>query len=443
MNVHRLVAALSLAALALGSLGTVHGQQRHVLVVELDGVINSVTEGFISRALEKGEKEGAELVIIQLDTPGGLLDSTFDIVKELLDPPVPVAVYVAPQGALAASAGTFITAAANFAVMAPGTHFGAASPVGAGGEELPETLASKVMNDAAAEMRSIADRRGRDGDRLEETVRQATSYTAQEAVQPNAEGLSMVDFIAEDLSDLLRQVDGKTAVTSSGTVVLDTQGLEVRTLKLSMVEQLLMFLADPNVSFLLLSLGGLGLFVELMNPGLIVPGVVGVILLLLAFLALGNLPVNWAGVAFILLAVALAFLEVQVAGFGVLGVGAAISFIIGGLLLFFHTGAPSPTMPRIGVSMWVLAPTAAALVLGGGWALSTIVRSRRMEPVPTAPSLVGATGYATTTLDPRGTVQVASETWTAVAEGGQTISQGEAVTVVQVEGLILTVRRAE
>ncbi|MFQ5860628.1 MAG: nodulation protein NfeD [Dehalococcoidia bacterium] len=434
-----LVLALSLLALAAGLAGVAAAHGREALFLEVDGIINPVSEGFIARGIQRGEEAGVELVIIRLDTPGGLLDSTRKIVEHLLESEVPTVVYVGPRGARAASAGTFITAAANFAVMAPGTNIGAASPVGGGGEELPETLADKVTNDAAALMRAIAEERGRNGEKLEETVRQATAFAAEEAVE-----LNMVDFIAADVPDLLEQLDGRTATTPSGEVMLDTQDMEVRVMRLSLVERLLDFLSDPNVSFLLLSLGSLGLLVELLNPGLIAPGVVGVILLVLFFVTLGNLPVNWAGVALILIAVVLAFLEVQVAGFGVLGVGALVSFVLGALLLFFHFGAPSPTMPRIGVSLWVLVPTLAVLTVGGGWLLSTIIRSRRQEAAPTGISrLVGASGYVTTELAPRGTVQVVSEVWSAVSETGEPIQAGERVKVVRVDGLTLVVQRVE
>ena len=446
-RLHLLLAILSLLALGAGLTGVATAQERRLLqaeprrealLLEVDGIINPVTERFIKRGIERAEDRGAEVVIIRLDTPGGLLNSTRKIVEHLLNGEVPSAVFVGPRGARAASAGTFITAAANFAVMAPGTNIGAASPVGAGGEDLPDTLASKVTNDAAALMRSIAAERGRNAEKLEETVLQATAYAAEEAVE-----LNMVDFIAQDVTDLLSQLNGRTASTARGSVTLDTQGLEVRTLKMSMVERLLMFLADPNVSFLLLSLGGLGIVIELLNPGLIAPGVIGAILLILAFLTLGSLPVNWAGVALILLAAALLFLEVQVAGFGILGVGAAISFILGGLLLFFHSGAPSPTMPRIGVSLWVLIPTTVLLMGGGGWLVTAMVKSWTRYPASIAETVVGQEGIVTTDLAPTGAVQLPSELWTAIADDDKVIKAGERVKVIGLEGLTLRVSRTK
>ena len=437
---HRLIVALSLLAMAGGLIGTVTAQDqgRHVLSIEVDGIITPVVERFIGRAVERGEERDAELVLIRLDTPGGLLSSTRKIVEHLLNAEVPTAVYVSPRGAFAASAGTFITAAANFAVMAPGTNIGAASPVGSGGQELEETIKDKVTNDAAALMRSIADERGRNGDKLEETVREATSYSAREAVE-----LNIVDLIAADLTDLLAQLHGKEAVTPAGVVVLNTRDVEIEDFDMSLVERFLQFLSDPNVSFLLLSLGSLGIFVELLNPGLIVPGLVGAILLVLAFVTFGNLPVNWAGVVLILLAVALALLEYHVAGFGVLGVGAIVSFVLGSLLLFFHTGAPSPTMPRIAVSLWVLVPTVAVLGGSGAWALTVIIRSRRGEPELGVAGLVGQMAEVTSDLAPRGIVHLKNQLWTAVAQGTDHIAAGETVQVVKADGIILTVARPD
>ena len=435
------VGLLSAVAIVGGFLGVVHAQQRHVLLLEVDGIINPVTEGFIARGVAQAEGQGASLIIVQLDTPGGLLDSTRKIVQHLLNAELPSVVYVTPRGARAASAGTFIAAAATFAVMAPGTNIGAASPVGGDGEELPKTLKSKVTNDAAAEMRTIAELRGRNQEKLEATVLQALSFTSEEAVESG-----MVDFLAGNLDELLAQLNGREALVrppGGPRQVLETQEVIVRTMEMSLVERFLGFLSDPNVSFMLLSLGSLGIFVELLNPGLIVPGVTGLILLILSYVALGNLPVNWAGVMLILLAVALAVMEVYVAGFGVLGVGAIVSFILGGVFLFFHTGAPSPTMPRIGVSPWFLVSTALVLSGGGGWVITTIIRSRRGPLDPGVAGLVGQMAEVATDLVPRGTVRLESQLWTAVAQGSDRISSGHRVKVVKVDGIILTVIRPE
>ncbi|MCH8172993.1 MAG: ATP-dependent Clp protease proteolytic subunit [Proteobacteria bacterium] len=253
-------------------------QAPHALVLDVNGIINPVKHRFIARAIEQAQLDQATVVVIQLDTPGGLLSSTRKIVEELLSAPVPVAVYVSPRGARAGSAGTFITAAAHFAVMAPGTNIGAATPVSSTGEDIPETLASKVENDVAALIRSIAQERGRNEDKLEETVRKAASFTAKEAVE-----LNVVDFIADDLDALLARIHGEEVETPSGPRTLDTRDVEQRRFKKNLLENFLEIISDPNVSFILLTLGGLGLVIELFNPGLIAPGVVGVIALLLAY----------------------------------------------------------------------------------------------------------------------------------------------------------------
>ena len=249
-------ALLLLLGLAGPAIGRIHAQGPvgpEALVITVDGVINPVKDRYIERAIDEAVAGGAELLVVRLDTPGGLLNSTRDIVERLLASPVPTAVYVSPAGARAGSAGTFITAAANFAVMAPGSNIGAATPVSSTGQDLDETLASKVENDAAALIRSIAQERGRNAELLEATVREAASYTAQEAVDGN-----VVDFIADDMDSLLSQLDGLTAQTPAGPVTMETMGLVTRDLEKNLLENLLEFLADPNVSFLLLTIGGLG-----------------------------------------------------------------------------------------------------------------------------------------------------------------------------------------
>ncbi|HIF44357.1 MAG TPA: nodulation protein NfeD [Dehalococcoidia bacterium] len=425
--------------MAIGMLGPVlaHAQEPnspHALVMNVDGIINSVKVRFVSRAIEQAAEDNATLLVIQLDTPGGLLGATRDIVQLLLESPIPVAVYVSPSGARAGSAGTFITAAAHFAVMAPGTNIGAASPIAASGQGLDDTLASKIENDTAALIRSIAQTRGRNQDKLEATVRSAASYSAQEALADN-----VVDLIADDLDDMLAKLDGLTADTSFGLVEMETAEIGTRSFEKNILEHFLEFISDPNVSFILLSVGALGIVVEIFNPGLVAPGVVGVICLLLAFLALGNLPVNWAGVVFVVLAVILIVLEVAVSGFGILGVGAMVSLMVGGVLLFNQFGDTSPTLPSIDVNRWLLAS------LGGvvGAAMIYVVRaayqSRKEGPLAKVSDLIGTIGRVTGELAPTGIVLVGNKTWTAISEDASVIATGEQVQVRSVAGLILTV----
>ena len=428
-----------IAMLIVGMLGPMFAQanehgEPHVLIMNVDGIINSVKERFISRAIEQAEEDNATLLIIQLDTPGGLLGATREIVQLLLETPVPVAVYVSPKGARAGSAGTFITAAGNIAVMAPGSNIGAATPISATGDDLEDTLASKIENDTAALIRSIAQVRGRNQDKLEAMVRSAASYSAQEALAYN-----VVDLITEDVDDLLAKVDGLRAEVASGTVVLETTGLETRFFDMNILEHFLEFISNPNVSFILLTVGGLGIVVEIFNTGLVAPGVVGVICLLLAFLALGNLPVNWAGVVFILLAVVLIVLEVAVSGFGILGVGAAVSLMVGGLLLFNQFGDASPTLPSITVNRWLLYGSGGVIGVAVAYVARSAYQSRNEGPPEKLESMIGMRGTVTAELAPRGIVLVGNETWTAVSDDARVIATGEAVEVISVDGLTLTV----
>ena len=425
--------------LVVGMMGTVLAEdsirsEPHALIMQVDGVINSVKGRFVSRAIEQSEEDRATLLIIELDTPGGLLGSTREIVQLLLESPIPIAVFVSPKGARAGSAGTFITAAGNFAVMAPGTNIGAAAPISSDGGDLEDTLASKVENDAAALIRSIAQTRGRNQDKLEATVRSAASYSAQEALADN-----VVDLIAENVDELLSKLDGLSVHTSLGTVVLETNGLEIRSFKKSILEHFLEVISDPNVSFLLLMVGGLGIVVEIFNPGLVGPGVIGVICLLLAFLALGNLPVNWAGVVFILLAVVLIVLEIAVSGFGILGVGAIVSLIVGGFLLFNQFGDISPYQPFFNVNRWLLYGSSGVVGVAMTYVGLSSYQLRREVSPEKSRSLIGMQATVTAELSPRGIVLVGNETWTAISDDGRVITTGEAVEVQSEDGLILTV----
>ena len=430
------------ASLVLGTFGHVGAQAPHALVVELDSIIHPISQRFLERSIEKAEREGAAVVVVEIDTPGGLLTSTRKIVMSIFASPVPVVVYVSPPGAHAASAGTFITAAGHVAAMAPGTNIGAASPVSSGGEEIPETLKEKVFQDTAAEIRSIAERRGRPVAPLEATVLEAKAFTASEALE-----LGLIDVVAENVPLLLAAINGlEVAVeTPEGErpMVLRTAGLEIRRASPNFFEGILSFIADPNVSFLLLSLGGLGLFVELLNPGLIFPGVFGVLALVLAFVALDNLPASSAGIALILLAFALGVAEVYVSGFGVLGTLGIVSFVLGGILLFGFFGTPSPTFPDARVSPWVLAPAAAAIALVAGGLGWSMIGSRHAKPVNDVGPLplVGLVGVVRATLNPEGTIRVRGEEWTAHSASGERIERGARVIVVTEDGAVLTVER--
>jgi membrane-bound serine protease (ClpP class) len=438
----KLLLLISTLTLVAGFVGIVHGQdERHVLLLEINGAINSVTEGYLTRGVERAKADGAYLLVAALDTSGGDFDSTRRMVGALLNAKVPTVVYVTPLGARAASAGTFVAAAADFAVMAPGTNIGAATPIAADGTELPGTVMVKATNDAAALMRSIATRRGRNVERLEETVREATSYTAEEAVV-----LGLVDFIAVDLEDLLSQLDGASVILPAGEKILDTDGLDLRSVNMNLAERFLMLLSNPNVSFLLLSLGCFGIFIELLSPGLVAPGVIGAVFLVLAFVSMGNVPLDWLGVVLILLAVPLGVAEFYLVGLGVLGIGAIVSFTVGALLLYFQVGPPSPTMARTSISLWVLAPIVLAVIAGGTWIITTILKSRSEVLQSTSTMrdtsvLSGSVGIVRYDLAPVGTVLVASEIWQARSEDGIIIRAGTRVSVMAMDGLTLIVKR--
>ena len=413
----------------------------HVALVSIDGAIDRLSARFLSRGIRQASSSGAQLVVVTLDTPGGFLSSTRDMVVSTLSAEIPVAVYVSPPGARAASAGTFITAAANFAVMAPGTNIGAASPIAAGGADLPETLAKKINEDTRAFIRSIAVARGRNSQALEETVTIARSYSAAEAIE-----LNVVDIIAADLADLLVQLDGRTAQTASGPVVLRTKNADVREIKRTLLEMFLGVLADPNLAFVLLTIGGLGILAEFLTPGFIGPGVVGAIALALAFLGMGQLSVNWIGTGLILFAMVLFFLEAQEAGIGIFGIGGVISFLLGAFLLFGgYFSTPDISEPGSGVSLWLIGG------FGGGMGVVLATFLYLLRPTGSSTGDYSRSGQGPASqvavvvsdLDPMGKVRIGEEEWDATTDLQGAIPEGEEVRVLEAYGGVLKVARKE
>ncbi|MCH7735581.1 MAG: nodulation protein NfeD [Chloroflexi bacterium] len=414
-----------------------NGSPGDIVVAEIDGAIGSVMARFVDRVLGDARDDGVQLVIFRIDTPGGLLDSTRDIVKDILASEVPVVSYVAPSGAQSASAGTFISISAGLAAMAPATNIGAASVVGGGGEDLPETLERKVTNDAAAFIRSIAEQRGRNADALEKTVREAAAYSAEEALESD-----IIDLIASDVEDLISQLDGMAIPAASEDVIVHTDGARVRESGFNVVENVLAFLSTPDIVFLFFSLGGLALIIELWSPGLVGPGIVGVILLLLSFAGLGQLPFNWAGVALIVFAFVLIFAETQIPGFGIWGIAGTASLILGGLFLVGFFGTPDLGAPNNEVSKWLLIAVGAVFVLIVLWFSRELRASARVAGYVTPLStgvLVGQNATVSVPLDPDGEVTLAGESWTARLLGGDTIPEGDTVIVRNVDGLTLEV----
>ena len=408
-----------------------------VHISTVDGSITPVTADFIDRALDRAEESEATLWLLLLDTPGGLVVATDDIVQRFEAAEVPVAVYVSPLGAQAASAGTFITMAAHIAVMAPSTQIGAATPVGSGGEEIEGDLGAKVKNDTAADIRGIAELRGRNADWAERAVREAVSATASEAL-----ALNVIDLVASSPDDLLAQVDGWVVELGPGQPSVRVQSAEAPRVETNMnfLETVLALLSDPNIAFLLLSLGGLALVIEVVT-GFGSSGAVaafGIIALILAFFSLGTLDTNPAGIALVLMAFVLFAAEAFIAGFGAFGVGGVVSLILGGLFLI------SDTPDAEGVSIWVLVGIAAAIVLVLAWLYLLVLGARRAranQPSQTE-RVVGGEGITQSSLDPEGTVLVLSELWTA-RSAATAIPAHTRVRVLRVEELCLIVEPSD
>lgn len=435
----RLVAAiiisLGLAGLATAALSsTSAADTRHASALTISDTIDSVSSDFLARGIDVAVERGSDFIVVRLNTPGGLLDSTREMVASIQASEIPVVVYVSPPGAQAASAGTFLVAAAHVAAMAPATNVGAAAPVGAQGEDLPDTVKSKATQDAAAFLRSIAAQRGRNADALEATVIDAVAYSADEALEER-----IIDVVADDLDDLLAKIDGMTVALDDGEATFSTDGLYVREIDRTPLERFLGVVANPNIAFLLLSLGGLALIVELWSPGLIGPGVVGVIMLALAFVVMGVLPVNWVGVGLIALAMALFYLESQAPGIGIFGIAGAVSFVLGAFLLFGGFQPPPIPTPNYRVSTWLLATVSGVLFAMLILFFRTLAASRKTDYVSPTENLVGQPGKVVTALAPRGSVRVAGETWSAVTESGRPIAEGVEVVVVGMDGLTLNV----
>jgi membrane-bound serine protease (ClpP class) len=418
------VALLTAACGPGGSEGAVH-------VLKANGDVNPVMARYIDRGIDQAEDAKAVAVVIELDTPGGLMDSMEDIVKRIEQDRIPVIVYVSPKGAKAASAGTFITMAANVAAMAPSTRIGAASPVGAGGEDIEGTLGKKVTEDAVAYAKSIANYRGRNAQWAEQAVREAVSATETEAVD-----LNVVDLVANDLPSLLQAVDGREVRLVDRSGALATRDAPIVHNNMNFAERILDIISDPNITFLLLSLGSIALFFEIVNPGHIFPGVFGVIALVMAFFSLSVLPFNWAGLILIFLAFGLFVAELFLTSHGILGIGGVVALVLGGLLLTW--GNP----PEFQVNRWLVYSMAA---MAGGFFLfvvTSIIRIRRQPAVTGVNTLIGRRGVARSPLDPSGMVFVDGEHWSATVEEGK-VEKGEEVVVTAIKGLKLTVRKLE
>jgi len=414
------------------------GAAAEVRLLTIDGVINPLTARYLERELARGAADGASAVVVRLDTPGGLETSMRHMVESILGSPLPVIVHVAPPGAHAASAGMFLVVAAHVAAMAPGTNIGAAHPVTIGAEGADETMAEKMVNDAAALARAIAERRGRNAAWAESAVRQSVSITAGEALEQG-----VIDLLAEDLDGLLAAVDGRSVEVAGAQVTLRTRDARVVERPMSLPERILHALTDPNIAYLLFTVGFIGVIAELYNPGAIFPGATGAVSLILAFVSFGSLPVNWAAVLLLVLGMGVFALDLMSEGVGALSFLGVVAFVLGSLMLYSPFTPTSPAMPDVQVSRGLVAAAvammASVLILVG----RAMVRTRGAPVAIGTPALVGRSGVALSHLAPRGMVRVDGETWSATVEGtdGGAVAAGERVQVVGLEGVTLRVRR--
>ena len=402
-----------------------------VLVLTVSDTINPVTAAYIKRGLDEAQDRDAECVVILLDTPGGGLDPTKDIVKHILASDVPVVVFVAPQGAHAASAGCIIVLASHVAAMSPGTNMGAAHPVAGGGQKMDETMAKKVENDLAAYARSLAEKRGRNPKWAEDSIRESASITESEALKGN-----MIDLVANNLGALLEKLHGREVTLDTGEeVVLRTKGAVVERFEPSWRDKALSTIANPNIAYILLMIGIYGIMFELMHPGAIYPGVIGVICLVIAFFALQLLPVNYAGLILILIGIALFIAEVKVVSYGMLTVGGLVCLVVGSMMLI------SEPESGIHISLTYILPVAfftAALVVFLG---TLAFKAYRRKPATGRKGLVGAVGTVkvATSAEAQGKVFVEGELWNASSDGP--LEPGTSVRVISVQGLKVKVEK--
>ena len=405
-----------------------------VYAADVDSIIHPVSAEYMIETMDRADRAGVALVVFTLRTPGGLVDSTRDIVTHMLAAKTPIVVFIGPSGARAASAGFLLTIAGDVAAMAPGTHIGAAHPVAGNGEQMDQTMAKKVAEDVAAYARTLANRRHRNVTLAEQAVTDSRAFTEEEALTASP---PLIDLVAADVPELLRTLDGRSVTRFDGTtVVLRTAGARIVPIQMNWRQRLLSAVAHPNVAFILLSLGTLGLTIELWSPGAVLPGVAGGLCLLLAFFALQILPVNYAGLLLILFGLSLLMLEVKIASYGLLTTGGLSSLVFGSMML------TDSSVPELQVSLRLVLP----IVLGVAGIAVFLgrmgVASQRHPAVTGGAAMIGQAGRALTAIAPGGVGRVAThgEIWTAIAT--EPVTEGHAVCITHVDGLTLTVRNA-
>jgi membrane-bound serine protease (ClpP class) len=401
-----------------------------VVSIKIEGIINPVTADFLKEAIETARSKKASCLLIHLNTPGGLLQSTREMVTALLESPVPVVVYVSPEGAHAGSAGVFITMAAHIAAMAEATNIGAAHPVNMSGS-MDSVMSEKVTNDAAAFIRSIAGKRNRNLDWAEAAVRQSLSITATEAILKN-----VVDLMAFSDQDLLNQLEGKQINFNKGVLTLHTKNARIESYDMSTMDKFLNMISDPNIAYLLMMLGFFGILFEMFNPGAMVPGIIGVIALIFSFYTMRTLPINYAGLALVIFGILLLLLEIKIVSQGILAIGGIVSLLLGSMMLI-KAGSP---LEIAGISKLLVVITTAITGMFFLFVIGAGAKSQKRKPVTGLEAMTGLTGVVLDALEPEGRVRVNGEIWNAVADIGA-IPKGETVRVNAVKKFVLTVEK--
>lgn len=446
MRIHSPLAVATLLAMFLYSVlhhaaenATSRTSSDEIRILSVDGVINPLSARYLRRELSAASAENVQAFVLLLNTPGGLESSMREMVQDLLNSSVPVIVYVTPQGARAASAGMFLTIAAHVAVMAPGTNIGAAHPVSVGQDERSpnEVMNAKAVNDAAALARAIATERGRNAAWAERAVRSSASLAANEAVAQR-----VVDFVAQDLDDLLKILDGREIKSRGSMKALQTANIRIVERPMHFPERVLHTITDPNIAYLLLSIGFIGILAEFYSPGLLIPGVSGVVCLLIGFSALGSMPIGWAGLSLLLIGLGLLALEIVQPGVGVVGLLGVAAFVLGSLMLYTPMEPASPALPRVRVHPLLIASIATFFFLFVLLIVRAAIVTKKQPHVIGAAALIGKSATATTDLSPQGTVRIDREHWSALIKPGDSpIRAGEQVEVVANHGAILEVKK--
>jgi membrane-bound serine protease (ClpP class) len=409
-----------------------------VFVLQVEGIINPPLSNYVERAIQEAIMAEAQLIVMMIDTPGGLDSSMRSIIQQMLASPVPVAVYVSPPGSRAASAGLFILVGSHIAAMSPNTSTGSATPVSLGGD-MDDAQTAKVVGDAVAYIRTLAESHDRNADWAERAVREGISSTEREALD-----LNVIDLVATNLDNLLAQIDGWVVVTTAGEITLDLAEAPIVEAPMNFAENFVHVISNPEIAFILLSVGSIGLLAELYNPGALFPGVTGAIALILAFFSLGNLPTNWAGVALIVFAIILIVAELMTEGFGVLGVGALVAFVLGAVIMYRPFQTPSPALPDLRVDPVVLTVVTVSMGAFMVLVLSQLLKTRT-APISTGKEYyIGQTARVHETLNPRGRIWFEGQTWWSEIRSGEgEIPTGKRVRIVGIDGLTLIVEPVE